>query len=145
MAGWRTGTGWNYATVPSCVAPSSSHLDVLAGRGGIRIGRWPGAFLTTTGGDQPLPTAALTDLNSKSDQSHNGHISGKVLGICPRIVVAKYSHRRLLTLLIHLQARERDIRDPSPARSPGAARADRLNHTQHRRITFSHNQGFLTR
>jgi len=36
---WLTGTGWNYATVPSCVAPSSNHLDVLARHGGIRIGQ----------------------------------------------------------------------------------------------------------
>jgi len=61
------------------------------------------------GEDQP---PLSNRLNSKSDQSHNGHISGKVLGICSRIVAAKHSHRRLLTLLIHLQARERGIRDP---------------------------------
>jgi len=67
-------------------------------------------------------TAALTDLNSKNDRSHNEHISGKVLGICPRIVVAKHSHRRLLALFIHLQARERDIRDP--VLDPRTAHAD---------------------
>jgi len=68
------------------------------------------------------PTAALTDQIQTSDQSHNGHISGKVLGICPRIVVSRYSHRRLLALFIRLQARERDIRNP--VLDPRAACAD---------------------
>jgi len=99
------GTGWSYATVPSCVAPSLNHLDALAKVVvGYALSSDLGPFSQRRG--RGRINRRSNRPNSKSDQSHNGHISGKVLGICPRIVVAKHSHRRLLALFIRLQARE---------------------------------------
>ena len=80
-AGCLTGTGWNYATVPSCVTSSSNHIDVLAGRGGIRAGRWPGAFLTAMGeeGQPPLSPTKFKQVISHTTDAYQERCWGYVL------------------------------------------------------------------